>query len=135
MQKWEFVGGISIFFWFIFCVHFFLPLKVFWSSYNILTDWALLDPEEEPLLFFLGFSEFLSFLFFFSPHLLHWLSDFSGLSAVGYFIRNKSILLMVFFCFFFNDTSLHQNGNWVKLGVSLANMSDASYIGNIMSFS
>lgn len=48
---------------------------------------------------FLGFSWFLS-LFFFSPHLLHWLSDFSGLSAVGHFVKNQSILLTVFMIFF-----------------------------------
>lgn len=50
---------------------------------------------------FLGFSWFLSLLFFFSPPVLHWLSDFSGLSAVGHFVRNQSILLIVFMGFFF----------------------------------
>lgn len=78
---------------------FFLALKMFCSSYNVMTDWTLLNPEEEPLLVFLGFSVFLSFLFFFSPHLLHWLSDFSRLSAVGCFVRNQSILLIVYFFF------------------------------------
>lgn len=49
---------------------------------------------------FLGFSGFLSVIVFLSPHLLHWLSDFSGLSAVSYYVRNKSILLIVFRIFF-----------------------------------
>lgn len=40
------------------------------------------------------------FLVFLLPHLLHWLSDFSGLSAVSCYVRNKSILLIVFKIFF-----------------------------------
>lgn len=40
------------------------------------------------------------FLVFLPPHLLHWLSDFSGLSAVSCYVRNKSILLIVFRIFF-----------------------------------
>lgn len=107
MHKWEFVGGVSVFFWFIFCVHFFLALKMFCSSYNIMTDWALLDPEEEPLLVFLGFSRFLSSLFFFCPHLLHWLSGFSGLSAVGYFVRTNTANGVNDFFFFLMTHALH----------------------------
>lgn len=111
--------SVCIFFWFWQC---FGLHTMSWQTEHFLI-------QKRNHYWFFRFFRVPEFLVFLPPHLLHWLTDFSGLSAVSCYVRNKSILLIVFRIFFFNDMLLHQNGNWVKLSVSLANVSNVSCIG------
>lgn len=58
------------------------------------------------LLSVLGFSGFLSFLFFFSPHLLHWLS------AVGCFVRTNTANSIHDFFFLMTHDFIRMESEW-----------------------